>query len=261
MRGMTAVEVHHEVVGAADAPVVVLCSSLGASLEMWDPQLSALTERFRVVRFDARGHGRSPVPPGPYSLDDLADDVIGLLDRLEVLRAHVVGLSLGGMTAMRVAIRDPARVDRLVLLSTAARLGPPQTWAERAALVRAEGMAPVAAVVVTRWLTQEHRNSDPACAARLVAMVEANPVEGYASSCAAVEHMDLRAELPAITAPTLAIAGAEDPVTPPALLEEIVTRIVGSRLAVVERAAHLANLDQPEQVNQLLVTHLTAASD
>jgi 3-oxoadipate enol-lactonase len=252
------VAVHHEVAGAADAPVVVLCNSLGASLEMWDPQLSSLTEHFRVVRFDARGHGRSPVPPGPYSLDDLVDDVVGLLDRLEVPRAHVVGLSLGGMTAMRLAIRDPARVDRLALLCTAARLGPPAIWAERAALVRAEGMGPVAAVVVTRWLTEEHRKSDPAYAAKIVAMVEANPVEGYASSCAAVEHMDLRAELPAIAAPTLAIAGADDPVTPPALLEEIVAKVAGSRLAVVERAAHLANLDQPEEVNRLLVAHLTA---
>jgi 3-oxoadipate enol-lactonase len=258
---MTAVEVHHEVAGVADAPVVVLCNSLGASLEMWDPQLGSLTEHFRVVRFDARGHGRSPVPPGPYSLDDFADDIIELLDRLEVTRAHLVGLSLGGMTAMRLAIRDPARVDRLALLCTAARLGPPRAWAERAALVRAEGMSPVAAVVVTRWLTEEHRNADPACAARLVAMLEANPVEGYASSCAAVEHMDLRAELAAIAAPTLAIAGAEDPVTPPALLEEIVNGIAGSRLAVVERAAHLVNLDQPEQVDRLLLTHLTAAPD
>ena len=124
---MTAVEVHHAEAGPADAPVVVLIGSLGSTLAMWDPQVPALRQRFRVVRYDARGHGSSPVPPGPYVLDDLVDDTVALLDRLGVARAHVVGLSLGGMTAMRLAAREPARVDRLALLCTSALLGPPSS--------------------------------------------------------------------------------------------------------------------------------------
>jgi 3-oxoadipate enol-lactonase len=214
-----------------------------------------------VIRCDLRGHGRSPVPPGPYSIDDLVDDAVAVLDRWQVERAHVVGLSLGGMTAMRLAARDPQRVDRLVVLCTSGLLGPPEGWAERARLVRAEGTAAVASTVVQRWLSPEHRAADPAYTAQLEAMIAATPAEGYAASCAAIEHMDLRADLRSITAPTLALAGALDPVTPPADLAAIVEAIPGSRLTVIDHAAHLANLDQPLLVNTALVEHLTYASD
>ncbi len=141
---MSAVDVHAVVTGRADGPVVVLSNSLGSTHRMWDAQLAALEERFRVVRYDTRGHGDSPVPGGPYSIDDLADDVVALLDRLGIARAHVVGLSLGGMTAMRLAARNPERIDRVVLLCTGAQLSPAAAWLERAATVRANGSAAVA---------------------------------------------------------------------------------------------------------------------
>lgn len=146
-------QVHAVVTGRPDGPAVVLSNSLGSTHRMWDAQIAALEERFRVVRYDTRGHGDSPVPPGPYSIDELADDVIGLLDRLGIERAHLVGLSLGGMTMMRVAARNPERVDRLALLCSAAYLPPAQGWRDRAALVRNEGTSAVAAAVVQRWFT------------------------------------------------------------------------------------------------------------
>ena len=257
-RPVPAVAVHHEVSGPVEAPVVVLAGSLGSTLAMWDPQVPALSEHLRVVRYDLRGHGRSPVPPGPYSMDDLVDDMVALLDRLEVERAHVVGLSLGGMAAIRMAVREPHRVDRLALLCTSACLGPPQGWAERAAAVRTDGTASIAAAVVGRWLTAEQYQADPALVAELEAMIASTPVEGYAASCAAIEHMDQRGDLASILAPTLALAGSDDPVTPPAHLAAIATAIPGGRLLVLDGAAHLANLGQRTAVNEALIGHLVS---
>jgi 3-oxoadipate enol-lactonase len=256
---MTAVHIHSESSGPLSAPVVLLLNSLGSTLAMWDLQMSPLRSHFRVIRCDLRGHGLSPVPPGPYSIDDLVDDTVALLDRWELDRAHVVGLSLGGMAALRLAAREPDRVDRLAVLCTSALLGPPEGWAERARLVRAEGTVAVASTVVGRWLTPEHRSADPEFAAQLEAMIAATPAEGYAASCAAIEHLDLRADLGSITAPTLAIAGAQDPVTPPPHLAAIVDAVPGSRLLVVDAAAHLANVGQPAIVSAALVEHLTGA--
>src|SRR4051795_277944 len=147
---MTAVEVDATVDGPEDAPVVVLSNSLGADRSMWDPQVPALAERYRVVTYDARGHGSSPVPAGPYSVDDLADDLLALLDRVGAERAHLVGLSLGGMTAMRLAARERARVGRLVLLCTAAKVDG-QSFRDRAAAVRTGGTAALAPTIVSRW--------------------------------------------------------------------------------------------------------------
>ena len=158
---MTAVEVHALVTGRADGPVVLLSNSLGSTHRMWDPQLHELEQHFRVVRYDIRGHGASPVPEGPYAIDDLADDVISLLDRLDVESAHLVGLSLGGMTVLRVAARNPERVQRLAVLCSGAQLAPAQAWTDRAALVRAKGAGAVAASVVERWFTAEYLDSRP----------------------------------------------------------------------------------------------------
>ena len=255
---MTAVDVHAVVEGPEDAPVVVLAGSLGSTLEMWDPQVPALAERFRVVRYDARGHGRSPVPPGPYSIDDLVDDAVALLDRLGVERASFVGLSLGGMTGMRLAAREPHRVDRLAVLCTAALLGPAAGWEERAATVRAQGTPAVAQAVVTRWLTDDLRAADPALVQRLEAMVAGTPDVGYAACCDAICAMDLRADLATISAPTLAIAGADDPATPPVHLQEIADAVPGGQLLVLPSAAHLANVEQAAAVNAALLLHLGA---
>ncbi|MCG8923070.1 3-oxoadipate enol-lactonase [Lentzea sp. CC55] len=246
------VDVHHVVSGRRDGPVVVLSGSLGSALEMWEATVPALEEHFRVVRYDTRGHGRSPVVPGACTLDDLADDLVGLLDRLGVPKAHLVGLSLGGMTALRVAARDPERVDRLAVLCTSACLGPASTWTDRAALVRAEGTRAVAKSVVQRWFTPAYRDRAP-----WEAMVAATPAEGYASCCEAIAGMDQREGLREVTAPTLAIAGADDPATPPDHLREIATSVRDGQLLVVPGAAHLANAEQPGAVTAALVGHLT----
>lgn len=256
---MTAVIVHHLDEGPRDAPLVLLLGCLGGTLETWAPQVAALTKRFRVVRNDTRGHGRSPVPTGPYSLDDLVDDAVALLDRLEVRRAHVVGLSLGGMTAMRLAARHPDRVDRLALLCTTARFPSAAPWRDRAATVRAEGVAAVARAVVERWFTDELRDADPGLVTRWELVVAATPAEGYASCCEAVAAMDLVSDLAHIRAPTLAIAGENDPSTPPSHLQAIANGVAGARLLVLPQAAHLANVEQPTAVNAALLAHLDPA--
>lgn len=247
---MSALEVHAVVTGSG--PAVVLSNSLGSTHRMWDAQIADLERHFTVVRYDTRGHGASPVPDGPYTIDDLADDVIALLDRLAIARAHIVGLSLGGMTAMRLAARNPERVARMVLLCTGAQLPPAQAWTDRAATVRAEGSQAVAAAVVDRWFSPGY----PGDRAPWEAMVAATPAEGYAGCCEAIAQLDLRQELSTITAPTLAIAGAEDPATPPAKLEEITDAVADAKLLVVEHAAHLANAEQPGTITPALIAHL-----
>lgn len=253
---MTAVDVHHVVSGPPGAPVVLLSSALGSSLAMWDPQAEPLSERYRVVRYDLRGHGRSPVPPGPYRLTDLADDALGVLDRLGVEQAHLVGLSLGGMVAMQVAATAPDRVDRMALCCTSAYMPPAADWHDRAATVRAHGVAAVADAVVDRWLTPAFAAASPDLVGRLRAMALATPAEGYAACCEAIASMDLRADLPSITAPTLLIAGADDPATPPADAAAIAARLPGARAVVVGAAAHMANLEQPRAVTGHILDHL-----
>ncbi|WNG87143.1 3-oxoadipate enol-lactonase [Mycobacterium sp. ITM-2016-00317] len=253
---MSAVDVHVVESGVPDGPVVVLSNSLGATHRMWDAQLDALEPRFRVLRYDTRGHGESPAPDGPYSIDDLADDLVGILDRFGVARAHLVGLSLGGMTAMRVAARNPERVERMALLCTAAQLPPASAWRDRAATVRAGGCSAVAPAVVGRWFTLGYLDTHPTERDAWEQMIAATSAAGYAGCCEAIAEMDLREQLSQITAPTLAIAGAEDPATPPAALEDITSRIPNARLLIVEEAAHLANAEQPEQISAALIEHL-----
>lgn len=257
---MSAVDVHAVVEGPPEAPVVLLAGSLGSTLEMWDPQVAALAERFRVVRYDARGHGRSPVPAGPYTIDDLVDDAVALLDRLGVAQAHVVGLSIGGMTALRLAAREPDRVDRIAVMCSSALLGPASNWTDRAATVRAEGTAAVADAVLERWFTPDFRAAQPELVQRLQAMVAATPAEGYAGCCEAIATMDLRADLARVTAPLLAVAGRDDPSTPPEHLEAIVAGVPAGQLLVLPQAAHLASAEQPAAVTAALLTHLGAPS-
>jgi 3-oxoadipate enol-lactonase len=243
--------------GPADAPVLLLLGPLGGTGELWDAQLPALAERFRVVRADHRGHGRSPVPPGPYRIADLGADVLALLDRLGAERAHLAGLSLGGMVGLWLAQRAPARIDRLALLCTSAQLGPPQLWADRAAIVRAEGTGAVADLAIGRWFTPGYvaRQPDRVAAAR--AIIAGTPPEGYAGAAEAIEVMDLRADLGAIRAPTLVVAGADDPSTTPEHLRLIADGIAGSRYVQLDDCAHMAIVEQAGPVTDLLVAHFT----
>ncbi len=237
--------------GPADGPVLVLGSSLGTTTELWRPQLPVLTATRRVVRYDHRGHGDSPAPPGPYRIDELGADLLALLDHLDVDRADIGGLSLGGMVAMSVAAHAPGRVRRLALLATSARPGQPEAWHERAAAVRAGGTAAVADTVVGRWFTPQFARAWPEVVASARAMLLDTPAEGYAACCEAIAALDLTPVLDRITAPTLVVAGAGDPALPVPHSDAIVAAVKGARLAVVD-AAHLVNLEQPEIVTGLL---------
>lgn len=250
-------DVHHEVSGPADGPVVLLSSSLGTDLRMWDAQVPWLVGAgFRVVRYDHRGHGGSPVPAPPYTLADLGTDALALLDRLQIPRAHVVGLSLGGMVGMWLAQNAPERVDRLVLCCTSARLGPASMWDERIATVTTGGTAAVAAAVVERWLTATTRSRHPELARALVDTIVATPAAGYAGCCAAIRDMDLVPRLPAISAATLVLAGAADPATPPGHSRRIVEGVPDARLVVLPDVAHLATAEAPSRVTELILRHL-----
>jgi 3-oxoadipate enol-lactonase len=255
---VSAVEVSYTEDGPADAPVVVLSNSLGATRGMWDPQVPALAERYRVIGYDTRGHGESPAPAGPYTLDDLVDDVVALLDRLHVRRAHVAGLSLGGMTALRLAAREPSRVGRIAVLCSSAK-PEPQGFLDRAAQVRAGGTAPLAATIASRWLTPGYAAEHPDLVARLEAMIAGADDDGYAACCEVVGHLDLREDLGRITAPTLVVSGAEDPALPPPHQQLIADGIAGASLVTVSPGAHLANLEQPLEVTGALLAHFDAA--
>ncbi|WP_222270222.1 3-oxoadipate enol-lactonase [Modestobacter marinus] len=255
---MTAVEVDATVDGSEDAPVVVLSNSLGATRAMWDPQVPALTERYRVVTYDTRGHGTSPAPAGPYTLDDLVDDLVALLDRVGAERAHVAGLSLGGMTALRLAAREPQRVHRLAVLCSSAKTEP-QGFLDRAAAARTAGTASFAPSVVTRWLTPPYAAGHPELVARLEAMIAGCDDQGYAACAEVVARIDLREDLARITAPTLVVSGAEDPALPPAHQEAIAAGLPGAELLTLSPGAHLANLEQPLRVTGALLGHFDAA--
>ena len=244
----------HRVEGRADAPVVVLSNSLGTDMTMWDPQVPALAERFRVVRYDTRGHGGSPVPEADQTIAGLAADLLGLLDHLGVERASIAGVSLGGMTAMQLASTAPERVERLVLCCTSARLGPREMWEERAAAVRASGTAAVAEATLGRWFTPD---ADPETVARFDATLRGMPSAGYAACCAAIRDMDLRGQLGAIVAPTLVIAARDDGSTPPEHGELIAAGIAGARLLVLEHGAHLSNVEHADRVTAAMLEHLT----
>ncbi|AVT29189.1 3-oxoadipate enol-lactonase [Plantactinospora sp. BC1] len=247
---------HACVDGPADAPVLVLGSSLGTSGAMWQPQLPALTRRYRMVRYDHLGHGDSDVPAGPYSIADLGHAVLRLLDDLDVPRVSYAGLSLGGMVGMWLAVNAADRIDRLVLLCTSARLGPAQGWRDRAAATRAGGVEAVAEPVLRRWFTEGFAASRPEVVAEYRSMLTATPPEGYAGCCEAIAGMDLRDDLARITAPTLVIAGANDPAIPIEDVRLLVDRIPGAGLRVVGDAAHLASVEQPDRVAGLLLAHL-----
>ena len=246
----------HRLDGPEDAPPLVLSNSLGTTMAMWDPQLGPLSANRRVLRYDRRGHGASPVPDGPYAIDDLGRDLLALLDALGIERVDFCGLSLGGMVGMWLASEAPERVDRLVLCSTSALLGPPEQWTERAATVRERGMDAIVEAGLERWLTADFRAARPDVARRMGDMLRSAPPEGYAACCEAIRDLDLRERLGAITAPTLLIAGADDPSTPPAHLERIRAGVPGARLAVLEHAAHLLNVEHPDVVTGAILAHL-----
>jgi 3-oxoadipate enol-lactonase len=255
------VALHHEDAGPEDGHVVLMGASLGTTVAMWDEQVAPLAERFRVVRFDHRGHGGSPVVPGPYTIAEMGGDVVALLDSLGVERASFAGLSIGGMVAIWVAANAPERVERLALVCTAAHLPPPEGWEERAAEVDEAGTVEVVLEgVMARWLTPEYAAAHPEAVDKLSGMLAATSPEAYAACCRALGTMDLRDDVGRIRAPTLVVSGAQDPSTPPEHGEAIAAAIPGARYELLDPSAHIAAIERAGDVTRLLLDHLAPAA-
>jgi 3-oxoadipate enol-lactonase len=246
----------HRLHGPEGAPVVVLSNSLGTTQELWERQLPAFAEHFRILTYDHPGHGSSPLPEPPCTVESLAHGLLALLDELAVERVSLCGVSLGGMVGMAMAHAAPERVERLVLACTSAYLGPPKGWTERARIVRTQGMEAIADTVVGRWFTPALAREEPETVARFRTMLTATPPEGYARCCEALGPWDARELIPEIAAPVLVIAGEDDPATPVEHAELIASRIPGARLHVLERAAHLANVERAEAFTSAVLEHL-----
>ena len=252
-----AIDLNYRADGPPGAPVLVLSHALGLSLAQWDPQVAPLSRAFRVVRYDHRGHGGSPVPAGPYTIEELGRDLVHLLDRLGLDRVFFCGLSLGGMVGMWIASNAPERIDRLVLCCSAARMARPDDFAERARTVREHGIEPIAQALIGQWFTRRFKVHHPDTVARIRDVLLSTPPEGYAAACEAIAQMDLREELRRIKAPTLVIGAEQDQSTPPEKSREIAEGIPGAALVVIPDAAHIANVEQPDAVSDQILDHLT----
>lgn len=250
------VELQAQVDGPDGATAVLLLNSIACDLSMWDPHVERLADRFRVIRYDARGHGRSGVSPVPFGLDDLGRDALAVMDGCGVERAHVVGISLGGLVALWLAIHHPGRVARLVAVATAARIGTPEGWRERAGVVTREGTGAVVDLQLSRFFTPTFRAARPEVVERVARGIASMSPEGYADMCLALAGADLRDGVDRITAPTLIVVGREDVATPVEEAEWLRDRISGSRLLVLEGAGHLCTLEQPEAFTDSLLGFL-----
>jgi 3-oxoadipate enol-lactonase len=235
-------QIHYAFEGQPRKPVLVLSNSLGTNFSMWDPQVSEFLKSFRVLRYDTRGHGQSSVTPGSYSIEQLAKDVLALADALKLDRFHFCGLSMGGMTGMWVALNAPQRLNKLILCSTAAKIGAPEMWNARIDIVRKQGMKPVAAATMERWFTATFRAKNPHTVAGIQKMVEAADPEGYAANCAAVRDFDFREQLHRIHTSALVISGTHDPATTPADGQFLAANIPGARYVELN-GAHLSNIE------------------
>jgi 3-oxoadipate enol-lactonase len=245
--------------GPRDAPALLLAGSLGTSLRMWDPQADALRDDhgLRVVAYDQLGHGASPVPPGPYSIAQLGEAALALMDHLKIERASFAGVSIGGMVGQWLAAHAPDRIERVVLLCTSAYLGPPDPWRERAATVREAGTVDVIAdTVVGRWLTPPFVAEHPEARDALRAMLASQPPEGYAACCEALAALDLRAAAADIKASTLVIGGAQDAAIRPDHQERLAASIAGARLEILDPGAHVVSVERADVVTDLIADHL-----
>jgi 3-oxoadipate enol-lactonase len=250
------VRLHYEVQGPDRAPVLVLAHALGTDLHMWDAQMGAFLPRFRVVRYDCRGHGESDAPPGPYSIEDLANDAIGLLDALGIERACICGLSLGGLVALRIATASPDRLERAVFACTAARIGTPELWDERIELVRNGGMGAVTDMLVERYFSKRFRDSRPEAVGQAVRTVESTSPEGYIACCSAVRNTDLRDRVASIRVPSLIVGATEDVATPPSDSEWLHAQIPDSKLIILEGVAHLSSVEQSQRFGDAVLDFL-----
>jgi 3-oxoadipate enol-lactonase len=252
---LQASRVHYRLEGSVRAPVLVLSNSLGATLSMWDAQVAALSRRFRVLRYDTRGHGLSTGPEGPYTIEALGGDVIELLDALQIDRPHFCGLSMGGLIGLWLGIHAAGRLDHLVICNTAARVGTAETWNTRMAAVRDGGMKAVTPGLLERWFTAAFREKSPAVIESIEKMLLKAPVAGYLACCAAVRDADFREAAAKVKAPTLVISGASDPVAPAAEGKSLAEKIPGARYVELD-AAHLSNVEAADKFNDALLSFL-----
>lgn len=246
--------------GPQEAPVLVLGNSLGTTAAVWQRQVPRFRTSFRLLSFELPGHGGAGDWPGPYSIAQLGGGVLAVLDEQGLDRVAYCGISLGGMLGMWLAANAPDRITALGLACTSAYLPPASGWHQRAAQVRAAGLASVSGQVVGRWFTDAYAAEEPSVVSSFRAELEQASPEGYAGCCEAIAAMDLRPSLPAITTPTLVIAGAEDPATPPAHGAVIADLVRGARLEVIPGAAHLAAVSAPRPVTSALLGHLHRAA-
>jgi 3-oxoadipate enol-lactonase len=237
--------IHVVLDGPASAPVLMLSNSLGTTHRMWDDQVPAFTQHFRLVRYDRRGHGQSGIAKGPYTIEALARDALAVMDGLGLAKVHWCGLSMGGMEGQWLGANAPERIGKLILSNTSSYFPDKNAWNDRLNLVREKGVAAFADANMERWFTKDFRARSPDTVARIRQMFAATPLEGYLACGAAVRDMDQRELLPKITAPTLVIVGRHDPATPPEAGEYIKSRIPGAQMVVLE-AAHLSNVEQPQ---------------
>ena len=251
------VQIYYEWNGPEDKPVLVFSNSLGTKLTMWGPQLAEFAKHFRLLRYDNRGHGKSSVPPGPYTLDQLSTDVLRLLDELKLNRVYFCGLSVGGATGMFLGANAPTRFHKLALCNTAAKFGTPELWQTRIRNVQSGGMKAVASAVVERWLTPGFRTSHPQETQTVLAMLEAANPEGYVAACAAVRETDLRQSLLSIRVPCLVLAGTHDTAATVADARFLVERITGAQYVEVS-AAHLSNIEAAVDFNRHVLQFLLA---
>jgi 3-oxoadipate enol-lactonase len=250
------VVVHAEEDGRPEAPPLLLSHPLGADLRIWQPLITPLARSFRVITYDQRGHGASPSPAGPYSIDQLGSDALALLDRLGLERVNVAGVSLGGMVGLWLAVHAPERLDRLVVCSASAWLGDPAAWTDRASIVRQNGTVAIADGTVHRWVGPRFAEQHPDLIDRLIARFVGTTDEGYAACCEALGDLDLRADLSRILTPTLVLAGRDDAAIPLAHAEYLADNIPTADLAIIEDAGHFAPLEQGRAFLDHLGTHL-----
>ena len=247
--------IFYQVDGTPERPAVLLANSLGTTLEMWEPQVAALSERYRVLRYDSRGHGRSDAPAGPYAIERLGRDAVALLDSLELERVRFCGLSKGGMVGLWLGANAGDRLERLVVANSSAHIGNPEVWDQRIATVRERGMAAIVPGVIDRWFTARFQRESPAAVERIARMLRACSPDGYVACCAAVRDMDQRSALAGIRVPTLVVGGTHDLATPMDHARLIASTVPGAKLVELD-AAHLSNVERAPEFNRHLLDFL-----
>jgi 3-oxoadipate enol-lactonase len=252
------IKVNYTLDGPASLPVVTLSHSLAADLTMWDPQMKALTQKYRVLRYDTRGHGGTDAPGGPYTLEQLSEDARALLQVLGISRTHWIGLSMGGMIGQTLALSSPGLLQSLSLCDTSSRI-PAEAkplWQERIKTAETQGMEPLVEPTIGRWFTAPFRETGKEVVDGIRARIRTTNPRGYAGCCAAISQLDLTDKISAIKVPTLIVVGEEDQGTPVAASRAIQAQIAGSQLEIIKSAAHLSNLEQPDEFTRIIASFL-----